>query len=542
MWALREPVLGEDVYDYLIIGAGSAGCVLANRLSADPKVRVALLEAGGRDDWHWIHIPSGTREVVGNPRTDWCYTSELEPMLGRAAPVFRGKVLGGSSSINGTVYQRGAAADYERWRQMGLTGWGWNDVLPYFKRSERFVEGEGPFHGGAGELNVEHARFECETFDLLTRAAEEIGIAARADFNCGDLEGCGVWDVKQRNGVRVSASSAFLRPIRHRANLNIMTEAMCTRLVFEGARVCGVEAFFGAAPRSLRARREVILCAGAIGSAQLLQVSGVGPGEILRKAGVEVRHELPGVGANLQDHTSMRFAYKVRGVETVNTRYHNLFKRALMGAEYALMRRGPMVMGAPFWGGYTRSDQGRAEPNLQFLAMPASMSASFSEPDRFDAISGGVYNLHPRSRGHVWITSPDPRKQPAILHNYLTDPDDQQVAIDSLKLMRRLFNAPALQALSPEELRPGPEAASDEQLLEAGLRTAGSAYHQCCTCAMGTDDMAVVDVRLRARGLENLRIADGSVLPNLISGSTGTCIMMIAEKAAEMIVEDARCA
>ncbi|VVO03562.1 GMC family oxidoreductase [Pseudomonas fluorescens] len=530
-----------DKYDYIVVGAGSAGCVLANRLSSDPRVRVALLEAGQKDSWHWIHIPAGTRNVVGNPRTDWCFETENEPVMGRKFPVLRGKVLGGCSSINGTVYTRGIPEDFDSWRDMGLRDWGWDEVKRHYRNLERFLDGGDEIRGAQGELCVEQPRIKMDIFDVLDRSAKAFGLPHRASFNRGENEGYGMFDVTQRRGRRWSASKAFLEPVRHRPNLSILTESLCKKILFEGKRAVGVIIERNGVEVKLAAAREVILSAGSIGSPTILMHSGIGPAEVLSSAGVDVRLDRTRVGENLQDHLSMRLAWRVNGITTVNSLYHSWPSRALMGVQYGLWGSGPLTMGAPLWGGFVKSDEHRPIPNLQFLAMPVTVTGatSFAEPDRFDGVSCGIYNLHPKSRGRVWIKSSDVHARPGIQHNYLSDDDDKVVAIDSLKLVRRLFAQPAFQAFTPEELRPGAAVVSDEQLLAVAKEQCGTAYHQVGTCGMGMNCDDVVDERLRVRGVEGLRIADGSVLPNLISGNTNACIMMIGEKASEMILHDA---
>lgn len=532
----------DIVYDYVIVGAGSAGCVLANRLSADPAVRVALVEAGGKDSSPWIHIPAGTRSVSGNPKTDWCYQSEIEPELGRRGPVLRGKVLGGSSAINGTVYIRGTPSDYDHWRQLGLAEWGWDDVEPFFRKFERFADGGDETRGGEGELWIEQPRLRMPIFDILNETARQAGLTPRDSFNRGEIEGFGMYDVTQHRGRRWSAAKAFLHPVRGRSNLDVLTHALCLGLTTAGRTATGIRIRRAGSEQQLVARREVILAAGSIGTPHILQLSGIGPGRILKECGIPVLCDRPLLGENLQDHLSMRFAWKVHGVRTVNSLYRNPFRRAAMAAQYFLARSGPMVMGAPLWGGCVRSDALRDAPNLQLFVMPVTFSGatSFVEPDEFDGVSCGVYNMHPRSRGRVWITSPDPAQAPAILHNYLADPEDQAVALASMRLVRRLFGQPAFQALAPEELRPGRDCETDDELLAAGRASCGTAYHQVGTCAMGADPGSVVDARLRVRGIDGLRVADGSVLPTLISGNTNSCVIMIGEKAAAMIAADAR--
>lgn len=534
-----------DYYDYIVVGAGSAGCVLANRLSADPKLRVALIEAGQEDDWHWIHIPAGTRNVVGNTRTDWCFQTENEPVMGRKFPVLRGKVMGGCSSINGTVYTRGVPEDFDSWRDLGLRDWGWNEVSRHYRNIEKFLDGGDETRGADGELCIEQPRLKMDIFDVLSRSAETFGLHRRDTFNGGENEGYGMFDVTQRRGRRWSAAKAFIQPIRHRTNLTIFSESHCKKIVFKDRRAVGVSLDRKGIEIKLGARREVILSAGAIGSPTILMHSGIGPGDVLKDAGVKVLIDRKRVGENLQDHLTMRLAWRVNGIKTVNSLYHSWTARALMGIQYGLWGSGPMTMGAPLWGGFVKSDVHQPIPNLQFLAMPVTVTGttSFAEPDRFDGVSCGIYNLHPKSRGRVWIKSADIYKSPSIQHNYLDDDDDKAVAIESLKLVRRLFAQPAFLALSPCELRPGAAVVSDEQLLSVAKEQCGTAYHQVGTCGMGMSSEDVVDERLRVRGIEGLRIVDGSVLPKLISGNTNGCIMMIGEKASEMILQDAlKCA
>lgn len=527
--------------DYVIVGAGSAGCVLANRLSADPANNVVLVEAGGPDSSFWIHLPAGSRNVVGNPATDWCYQSEPEPGLGgRQGPVVRGKVLGGSSSINGTVYTRGVASDYDHWRQLGLTGWSWDDVLPCFRAIEHWRHGP-PDEACQGELHIERPELSMPIFDILSEAARQAGLRQTPGFNSGDPEGFGTYDVTQRFGIRQSSAAAFLKPVRGRSNLEVVTRAHCLGLTFEGRRATGVRLRLDdGSDRVISARREVILCAGAIGSPQILQLSGIGPGQVLQDAGVPVLLDRDGVGGGLQDHVSMRVAWRIHGVATINSRYSNLFKRALIGLEYALLRRGPAIMPGPLWGGYFKTDPLLEEANVQMFVMPATFSGttSFTKLDSFDGLSAGTYHMHPRSRGRVWIRSSDPMEAPSILHNYLQDPYDRQVALASLKLSRHWAVQPAFQALRPEELRPGSQFQSDEDLMQQASQQCGTAYHQVGTCAMGATENSVLDERMRVRGIDGLRVVDGSAMPKLISGNTSGPIMMMAHKASMMIRDD----
>ena len=530
-----------DTFDYIVVGAGTAGCLLANRLSADPAVRVALIEAGGRDNYHWIHIPVGYLYLMGNPRTDWGYTTSTEPGLnGRRLAYPRGRVLGGCSSINGMIYMRGQARDYDMWRQMGNSGWGWDDVLPYFLAHEDqhalSPEAHGELHQRGGEWRIENARIAWEILDAFQSAAEQAGIPKTDDFNRGDNEGCGYFHVNQRSGVRWNTSKAFLRPVQHRANLTVEINSAAERIVIEGRRATGLIIRQAGRRRALTARREVILSAGSIGTPQLLQLSGVGPGVLLSQHGIAIAHHLKGVGENLQDHLQIRCAYKVAGVPTMNEQYQSWLKRVGFALEYAVRRRGPMTMAPSQLGAFTKSDPSRDTPNIQYHVQPLTLP-KFGEPlDPFPAFTASVCNVRPTSRGHVRITSPDANEHPTIDPNYLATEDDRRVAADSIRLTRAIISKPALQRYRPEEFRPGPEITSDEELAKAAGEISTTIFHPVGTARMGTDDRAVVDPSLRVRGLDGLRVIDASVMPTITSGNTNAPTLMIAEKGAAMIL------
>ena len=529
-----------DGFDYVIVGAGTAGCVLANRLSADPAVRVLLLEAGKKDTYFWIRIPIGYLYTMNNPRTDWCLETEKEPGLnGRALPYPRGKTLGGCSAINGMLYLRGQSQDYEQWRQMGNAGWGWDDVLPVFRRSEDFYRGADDMHGAGGEWRVEEQRLSWEVLSAFREACVQVGIPATDDFNRGDNDGVGYFQVNQKRGVRWSAAHAFLHPVKHRRNLTVLTLAQAKRLMVTDGRVTGVEFRLDGDDACATARREVVLASGAIGTPQILQLSGIGPVALLRKHGIPVVRELPGVGENLQDHLQIRAVYKVSGVGTLNERANSILGKAGMALEYLLFRRGPMSMSPSQLGVFTRSDESRATPNLQYHVQPLSLDR-FGEPlHSFPAITASVCNLRPESRGHVRITSPDPFASPSIRPNYLNAESDRFVAANSLKLTRRIIGAPAMAKYAPEEYLPGAHVATDEDLARVAGDISTTIFHPVGTCRMGRDNMAVVDDRLRLRGLSGLRVADASIMPTITSGNTNSPTIMIAEKAAEMMIADA---
>ena len=533
--------------DYVIAGAGTAGCVLANRLSADPATQVVLLEAGGKDDYFWIDIPVGYLFTIDNPRTDWCYRTEAQPGLnGRQIGYARGKVLGGCSSINAMIYMRGQRADYEQWAQLGNRGWGWDDVLPVFKRSEDYQHGADEFHGTGGELRVEERRVDWEILEAWREAAQQCGIPKIDEFNRGDNFGNAYFQMNQRRGRRWSAARAFLRPAMKRANLQVITGAHVQRVRFEQAgsgrlRASGIDLVIaGQGEQPIRARREVILAAGAIGSPQILQLSGVGPPALLREFGIEVRHTLPGVGENLHDHLQVRSIYSVENTVTLNRLANSVIGKARMALEYLIWRTGPLTMPPSQLGAFAMSDAAQGSANIEWHVQPLSLDR-FGEPlHRYDAITPSVCNLRPTSRGHVRIKSPDASQYPAIAPNYLATPEDRQVAIEGLRFTRRIMAAPALARFDPRELEPGPEFESDQELLRAAGDLGTTIFHPVGSCKMGQDPNAVVDDRLRVHGIEQLRVIDASIMPTITSGNTNAPTVMIAEQGAQFVLAERR--
>ncbi|QDM16424.1 choline dehydrogenase [Tardiphaga sp. vice352] len=531
-------------FDYIVVGAGTAGCIVANRLSADPAKRVLLLEAGGRDNWIWFHIPVGYLFAIGNPRADWMFRTEPEPGLnGRSLAYPRGRVIGGSSAINAMISMRGQAADYDHWRQLGLTGWGWGDVLPAFKHLEDHFLGASEHHGTGGGWRIEAPRLSWPVLDAVGNAAAEMGIRKTSDFNTGDNEGIGYFHVNQKRGRRWSSARGFLKPVLKRPNLRLETGVMVDRLILDNGRAVGVRYLQNGQAMEARAKGEVILCAGAIGSPHLLQRSGIGPADWLHEAGIDVALDRPGVGHNLQDHLQQRAIYKVSGVRTLNETYYNLFRRGWMGVDYALRRRGPLTMAPSQLGIFTRSDPHRERANIQFHVQPLSLD-KFGDPlHRFPAITVSACNLQPTSRGTVRLRSNRPDEAPAIAPHYLSTDEDRQVAADAIRVTRRLMKQPVLAKYHPEEYLPGPSVGDDAASLAKAAGDIGTTiFHPVGTAKMGveSDAFAVVDARLRLYGIKGLRVVDASVMPTITSGNTNTPTAMIAEKGARMIIEDAR--
>src|SRR5262245_9384005 len=535
----------EGEYDYIIVGAGSAGCVLANRLSADAGRRVLLLEAGGRDNWIWYHIPVGYLFAIGNPRSDWMFRTEPEAGLnGRSLAYPRGKVIGGSSAINAMIYMRGQAADYDHWRQLGLAGWSWSDVLPFFKKHEDHFLGASDHHAVGGEWRIEHPRVRWDLLEAFRAAAAEAGIAAIPDFNCGDNEGSCYFHVNQRRGRRWSAARGFLKPVLGRPNLRLETGVLVEAVVLDGRRAAGVRFRRDGEIVTASCRGEVILAAGAIGSPQILMLSGIGQGADLQQHGIAPTLERAGVGGNLQDHLQLRLIYEVAGIKTLNETYHSLGGRARMGLEYALFRRGPLTMAPSQLGLFTRSDPQRERANIQFHVQPLSLD-KFGDPlHTFPAFTTSVCNVQPTSRGAVRLRSADPADKPMIKPNYLSTDEDRHVAADSLRVARRIVRQPALARFNPVERLPGAQASDDDEaaLVHAAGEIGTTIFHPVGTAKMGRDSdaTAVVDERLRLIGCERLRVVDASVMPTITSGNTNAPTMMIAEKGAAMIREDAR--
>jgi choline dehydrogenase len=537
--ALTQPDTAS--FDYIIVGAGSAGCVLANRLSASGRHSVLLLEAGPKDSNIWIHVPLGYGKLFKAKSVNWMYQTEPEPGLnGRTVFQPRGKVLGGSSSINGLLYVRGQHEDYDRWRQLGNTGWGFDDVLPYFKTAEDQQRGADDFHGAGGPLPVSDSRHPDPLSQAFIEAAAETGIPKNPDFNGAVQEGAGWFQTTTRRGRRASTARSYLRPARRRSNLRVETAALAQRIVFEGRRAAAVEYKQGGMRKIARAGKEILVSCGAYNSPQLLQLSGVGPADLLKRHGIDVVLDAPGVGHDLQDHMQVRIVTRCTKAITLNDIAGSRFRKMMTGLQYAAFRSGPLTVAAGTSGAFFKTDPRLATPDVQIHFLPFSTDKMGEALHAYSGFSASVCQLRPESRGSLRIRSADPELAPEIRINYLATETDRAANVEGLKILRKILQAPALRAFTVEEVEPGPKISTDEELLDYCRQRGSTVYHPTSTCRMGNDPLAVVDARLRLRGLEGLRVIDGSIMPDLVSGNTNAAIIMIAEKASRMILEDAR--
>jgi choline dehydrogenase len=528
-------------FDYVVVGAGSAGCAIANRLSADPGVSVALVEAGGRDRGMWLHIPVGYARNIFNPRVTWQFQCGPEPHLNnRMIGWPRGRVLGGSSAINGLLYVRGQAQDFDTWRQLGNVGWSFADVLPYFLKAEDQERGASALHGTGGPLGVSDLRLDNPLVETYVEACKEAGLPCNPDFNGHDQEGVGYYQLTNRRGLRSSTAAAYLRPIRSRANLAVITDCLVERVEIEDRRASGIRMRDGSGESLIRARREVVLAAGAIGSPHLLQLSGIGPGEHLRRAGISVIHDLPGVGENLQDHFQVRFLYECTRRGSFNDIAHSPWRKALAGLDWLLRRRGVLTVGAGVVGVFARTRPELATPDVQFHVIPYSAEKPGGTMHRFSGLTVSVCQLRPESRGHLRVTCADPAAPPAIVANYLATETDRQTTLDGMRLIRRVSEQAAFRSMLRREHMPGADCATDADLIAYARDKGTTIFHPCGTAKMGNDALAVVDARLKVHGIARLRVADASIMPTVTSGNTNAPTIMIGEKAADMILQDAR--